>query len=330
MEPKISVIVPVYKVEKYLPRCVDSILSQSFTDFELILVDDGSPDNCGKICDEYAQKDSRVRVFHKSNGGVSSARNLGLDNAKGEWITFIDSDDYIHEMFLSTLYKKHNVDLIVGSFQVIGYDEGWNGILEDSIYDEFSLKDNIVKISLMINLQTPWGKLFRHDIICTNHIVFDEKLHIGEDTLFVLNYLAYTSRLWLCDKPYYFYERGNVNCLSRSKLDIEHHIYSLEAFDSTCRKLEEVFGCQIKHVYLSHVKFFSKRYLNYLYHSNGSLFEKVKNLRFLRENKHMMFLFCDKMTVRGKRIRLFHFLMRHNFCFVSLLYLYLLKGKIYF
>lgn len=83
MEPKISVIVPVYKVEEYLHRCIDSILSQSFTDFELILVDDGSPDNCGKICDEYAQKDSRVRVFHKPNRGVSSARNLGLDNATG-------------------------------------------------------------------------------------------------------------------------------------------------------------------------------------------------------------------------------------------------------
>ena len=92
MEPKISVIVPVYKVEEYLHRCVDSILSQSFTDFELILVDDGSPDNCGKICDEYAQKDSRVKVFHKPNGGVSSARNYGLDNAKGEWIAFVDSE----------------------------------------------------------------------------------------------------------------------------------------------------------------------------------------------------------------------------------------------
>ena len=89
MNPKISVIVPVYKVENYLHRCVDSILAQSFTDFELLLIDDGSPDNCGVICDEYAAKDSRVRVFHKPNGGVSSARNLGLDNARGGWIAFV-------------------------------------------------------------------------------------------------------------------------------------------------------------------------------------------------------------------------------------------------
>ena len=91
----ISVIVPVYKVEPYINHCVDSILAQTYRDFELILVDDGSPDNCGKICDEYAKKDSRVKVIHKVNGGVSSARNMGLDNAKGEWITFIDADDYV-------------------------------------------------------------------------------------------------------------------------------------------------------------------------------------------------------------------------------------------
>ena len=114
--PKSSVIVPVYNVEIYLPRCIDSILSQSFTDFELILVDDGSPDNCGKICDEYALKDSRVRVFHKSNGGVSSARNLGLDNVRGEWVTFIDSDDYVEVDYLKELIdaqQKNQVDYVV-------------------------------------------------------------------------------------------------------------------------------------------------------------------------------------------------------------------------
>ena len=95
----ISVIVPVYKVEKYLHRCVDGILSQSFTDFKLILVDDGSPDDCGKICDDYAKKDNRISVIHKENGGLSSARNAGLDwvfaNSKSEYVTFIDSDDWV-------------------------------------------------------------------------------------------------------------------------------------------------------------------------------------------------------------------------------------------
>lgn len=95
MNPKISIIVPVYEVEPYIHKCVDSILAQTFTDFELILVDDGSPDNCGEICDEYEENDSRIRVIHKENGGPSSARNAGLNIAKGDYIGFVDSDDWI-------------------------------------------------------------------------------------------------------------------------------------------------------------------------------------------------------------------------------------------
>lgn len=98
--PLISIIVPVYNSEKTLNRCIDSILSQTFHDWELLLIDDGSTDCSGEICDEYAIKDKRVKVFHKGNGGVSSARNVGLNNAKGEWITFIDSDDEIPRMLL--------------------------------------------------------------------------------------------------------------------------------------------------------------------------------------------------------------------------------------
>ena len=103
--PKISVIVPVYKVEKYLPECIESVLAQTFEDFEMILVEDGSPDNSGAICDAYAARDPRVRVFHKENGGVSSARNLGLDHARGEWIGFVDPDDWIEREMYGTLYN---------------------------------------------------------------------------------------------------------------------------------------------------------------------------------------------------------------------------------
>lgn len=95
MNPKLSVIVPVYKAEKYLHRCVESILTQTFTDFEILLIDDGSPDRSGEICDEYAKKDSRIKVFHKLNGGASDARNVGLDNAQGEYVCFVDSDDVV-------------------------------------------------------------------------------------------------------------------------------------------------------------------------------------------------------------------------------------------
>ena len=115
--PQISIIVPVYKVEKYINRCIDSILTQTFTDFELILVDDGSPDNCPAICDRYVSKDNRVKVIHKKNGGVSSARNSALDIAQGEYITFVDADDLLEQNALYALLdgmKSLENGLVIG------------------------------------------------------------------------------------------------------------------------------------------------------------------------------------------------------------------------
>lgn len=115
----ISVIVPVYNVEPYLRECIDSILAQTYTDFELILVDDGSPDKCGEICDEYAAKDSRIRVIHQENGGLSAARNAGLDIAQGEYVTFVDSDDVVHPNYLSCLHEailQNNAEIVIGRF----------------------------------------------------------------------------------------------------------------------------------------------------------------------------------------------------------------------
>jgi len=116
MGPKISIIVPVYNVEKYIRKCIDSILKQTFTDYELILVNDGSPDNCGSICDDYAKRDSRIKVIHKKNNGLSSARNAGIDIAKGKYIAFVDSDDFIDKRMYESLYtlaELHSSDVVI-------------------------------------------------------------------------------------------------------------------------------------------------------------------------------------------------------------------------
>ena len=116
MEELISIIVPIYKTEKYLDRCIKSIINQTYKNLEVILVDDGSPDRCGVICDKWAQKDKRIKVIHKENGGVSDSRNAGLDIANGEYIGFVDSDDYIHKDFIKILYnlcKENNSDISV-------------------------------------------------------------------------------------------------------------------------------------------------------------------------------------------------------------------------
>ena len=117
--PIISVIVPVYNAENYLHRCIDSILAQTFTDFELLLINDGSTDNSGEICNAYAQKYPCIRMFHKNNGGVSSARNLGLTKANGEWIVFVDSDDWIEPHYLNVLYQNGKYDLVTCYWRVL-------------------------------------------------------------------------------------------------------------------------------------------------------------------------------------------------------------------
>ena len=121
MSKEISVIVPVYGVEKYLPACIESILSQTFTDFELILVDDGSPDDCPRLCDEAAKRDARIRVIHQANAGLSAARNAGIEIARGQWLSFVDSDDFVAPTFLQALYEaaqKAEADCSLCSIQM--------------------------------------------------------------------------------------------------------------------------------------------------------------------------------------------------------------------
>lgn len=151
MAPKVSIIVPVYKVEKYLNRCVDSILAQTFTDFECILIDDGSPDNCPAICDEYAEKDPRVKVIHQKNAGVSAARNAGLDAAEGDWIGFVDSDDWIEKDMYQILYEdavESKSDVVVcGLYEqkikinkiILKRDEGIKNIFKKNGFGGFSV-----------------------------------------------------------------------------------------------------------------------------------------------------------------------------------------------
>lgn len=325
----ISVIVPVYNAEKYLSRCIDSILAQSYKDFELLLIDDGSKDGSATICDNYAIKDSRVRVFHKANGGVSSARNLGLDNATGEWITFIDSDDYVHTDFLSSLYKKHDVDLIVGSFQLVGSDENWNGVLEDSYFDRLLIEKHIDTLAMQIHYRTPWAKLFRAEVIFVNHLSFEEKIHSSEDWLFVLNYLIYTHSLIVSSSPYYFYERSHVDGLSQNSRHFSSYFYAMEAFHKITDVLVSTFGNKMKSIYIESVRGYCSRQCRFLYYSDESIFKKIRKLRVMFENEHLEML-CRYDVVRWrKKIRIFHFLMSKKFLFMALIYIHIFKGKIY-
>lgn len=204
--PVISVIVPVYNTEKYLRRCIDSVLSQTYKDFELLLIDDGSTDSSGAICDEYAAKDARVRVFHKENGGVSSARNLGLDNAKGEWVTFVDSDDWISNDAFFCAVEYLDCDVILGSFTNYQYlNSDSCNICGSRFIDKHELAELFHKYGYSCYFSTPWSKLYRFEIIKKYKLRFDEKLVLGEDTIFVLNFMKYVEKARFCPRFCYFY-----------------------------------------------------------------------------------------------------------------------------
>lgn len=204
----ISVIVPVYNTEKYLKRCIDSILSQTFIDFELLLIDDGSTDSSGTICDEYALKDVRIRVFHKENGGASSARNLGLDNAQGDWITFCDSDDFVYSDWLSNFDVDKNgrkYDIICQGIEcskkfiethnsnkyLFDFDGTITvGLL--SLYEHFIVGYTVIK-------------LFNREKIEQNNLRFDLKYNLREDEEFVLRYLNCCETMISVSKVGYYY-----------------------------------------------------------------------------------------------------------------------------
>lgn len=201
---KISVIVPVYNVEKYLPRCIDSILAQTFTNFELLLIDDGSKDRSGEICEEYAKKDPRIRVFHKENGGVSSARNLGLDNAKGEWICFADSDDKVSDDYLKHMTNAINDEVML---IISNYRKEKDSICAVKLFDAILHDKDIVRYFItnkVFALSAPYSKLYNYEVIKKHSLKFPIGIQMGEDAIFIMKYLNKVSCVTVIDECDYF------------------------------------------------------------------------------------------------------------------------------
>lgn len=231
MSPKVSIIVPVYKAEAYLHRCIDSLLNQTFQDYEILLIDDGSPDCSGEICDEYAEKDNRIRVFHKENGGVSSARNLGINNSRGEWICFVDSDDWLDSNyiinFINLIIANNLCEIAIQGF--IRVDELNSKEINKVVFPKISFKSNYELIKYIE--ETPnvhngylWHKCFKKDIIDRYNISFKEGLSFAEDGLFIYEYLKYTKNSYFSSQVGY-YHGIRPNTLTTLK-----PIYSFDVF----------------------------------------------------------------------------------------------------
>ena len=286
--PKVSIIVPIYNVEKYLDRCMESLLNQTLKDIEIVMVDDGSPDNCPQMCDEYAKKDSRVKVVHKKNAGLGFARNSGLDIATGEYIAFVDSDDFTDFDAYRSLYEtaqKRNADVVYAGFimqhsdnnesECFVLDKEWNdkdivSFLKSLIFDTLPDKETI--------WMSVWNAIYKREIIETNNIRFlSEREYLSEDVLFHTMLLPLCNKIVCIPKTFYHYcyngtslthcnfkcEKITSNIKLYEKLTEVIHKYNLKELDESISLFFENYtrGMILKGIIFSNLSLLEKRKL---------------------------------------------------------------------
>lgn len=280
MNDKISVIVPIYNVEKYLPKCIDSIIGQTYKNLEIILVNDGSPDNSRAICEEYASKDSRIKVVNKENGGLSDARNAGLDVATGVYVSFIDSDDYIHEEYcgnLMSLMVKHDAEVAQCEFLKV-YNEG----IEDSVSEQPPENENITVLSRVealnnlfneqyVNSVVVWNKLYKRNLF--KNIRFPKgKVHEDEYTTYKV--LFETKKVVCTSKQMYYY-------LQRSD--------SIMGNEFNIKRLDKLGACQEQIVFYKENKLFDLENKAKISFDNNLRISMINVLKSNLDNKNEVF-----------------------------------------
>lgn len=266
-EPLISVIVPIYKAEKYLSRCVDSIINQTYKNLEIILVDDGSPDNCPKICDEYASIDNRIKVYHIENGGSGKARNIGFKYSTGDFISYIDSDDIFSKNFILELYKNFETDIDIVECEYvtfchideISFSSECLGIKGTVYNNENAMKEHILDKKFR---QVIWNKLYRRNVIC--NINFPENKGI-DDEYWTYQVIANSRKLVHMESKLYAYRQQSDSIMHT--LSIKNRLQTIEAkcirHKFICKNfsnLELISGCSINNIYMYQLQFVSREF----------------------------------------------------------------------
>ena len=247
--PIVSIIVPVFNAEKYLHECINSVLLQTYQDWELLLIDDGSTDSSGLICDDYALKDERIRVFHIQNGGVSKARNYALDIMQGQWLTFLDSDDYIAPQtleFCLNQIQECGLDMVQYSYTNNSEYLGQNGMLYT---DTVCLEEYIKLWQFQVGIA---GNFVPTSVIKKYNIRFDESLKIAEDQIFIMTVMTHLRRFKMCSEQFYYWRVNNQSAThTASPETLYHSIAALAKFKNDMYPLfSEHLTCQILKHYL--------------------------------------------------------------------------------
>lgn len=315
---KISVIVPIYNVEKYLPHCIESILAQTFTDFELLLVDDGSTDGSGWICDTYAQTDSRVKFFHTENKGVSAARNLGIKEASADWICFVDSDDWVEDDYLSSFCYETVFDnkcivcqrvclelekLICEKFTLFSYSD---------IKIKSPFKEDVILCSEFLEKDVfVFAKLFKKDILTTHNIFFNESLSICEDVVFLHTYLLYIEEICLCSSACYHHIERNIMSLSKKFHSSEELVVASNEMLATTGLLLKKFQIHdiktVRRLYtLYGLSSFYTAFINVNKENYSLIFTELKKRRKYFIKYYLPFTLKQKIFVKLFSSNLFH------------------------
>lgn len=282
----VSVIVPVYNVEQYLERCVESIRNQTLKEIEIILVDDGSPDECPRLCDEYAELDERIKVIHKKNGGLSSARNAGIQNSRGKYIGFIDSDDYIESNMYEKLYEaaeSNNVDMVMADCwkvtnqkKILKTCEIRSGLynnedLEKEIYPKLIMR-NSIEFGPILSV---WNCLYKREILQENKLFFDEEILWSEDCIFsALCVYSISSFLYLKGEPLYNY-MYNPQSISNTYKEKSWDVYR-KMNEKLRNKFEGVQGYDFVNQLDFHMIYFACNSMQQLRFSDYKFWKKYK------------------------------------------------------
>lgn len=311
MNYKVSIIVPVYNVEKYLRKCLDSIVNQTYKDIEIILIDDGSTDNSGKICDEYALNDNKICVIHSSNNGVSYARNYGINKAKGKYILFIDGDDFIDENYvqeLITLTKKEDYDLVICNeydyFTISNYISPreillpLTGIFK---YDYYRLK-NII--------EPPYLKLYKMEIINNFDIRFKENISYCEDQIFNMEYFRYVNKYAFVNKPLYYHIHEKNNSLGKIKNKIN--------MEATIKKIKIEIDFLTDMNIDNKDKLLGEHIFNFILNFSDLKDEKSTYKNYKNRTKKIKRMFLDSITYKNLSFKqkIQFFCIKYNLIFI--------------
>ena len=305
MDELISIIVPVYNSEKYLEKCIISLMNQTYSNIEIILINDGSTDDSIHLMNTYSKKDSRIRIINQSNTGVSGARNKGLLVSKGNRLLFVDSDDYIDSEYIQKLSSSKS-DFIMCSYKTISSNKIINGeTLEQIVYNN-NILNELLKPEYKKIIVVPYAKIFKKNIILDNNIKFDESMSYGEDTSFVFKYLCHCKNAIVMN--YDGYNNVVLNESSLSRKHIKNIYIQLKKLNEQIHNIKDMSECLKYYWYFRNFKAI-------LYNEKNSNYSHLKNV-FITIHNDTFFKIINNKTYFGTFDKFLYFLIKYKFYFI--------------